>query len=227
MSQPPEDEPIRIALLEDHAILRESLAGLLLLERLEVVGAFSTAESFLAAVDVIQPDVAIVDLALDSGAAPSALSGLQVLLELRKRAHAPRVVVLSASQDPAQVALAYRRGAHAYLYKADANAAQLVAVVRSVHRGERLGHPRSLELALHSPPPPAVERSPALAHVTAREQEVLSWIGTGADNLKIAAQLGISERTVGAHITALYRKLSVENRIELALLARDLGLSTR
>jgi DNA-binding NarL/FixJ family response regulator len=61
--------------------------------------------------------------------------------------------------------------------------------------------------------------------LTERERHVLACIATGADNLKIAAMLGITERTVRAHVSSLYRKLRRENRAELALLGRELGLS--
>jgi DNA-binding NarL/FixJ family response regulator len=164
---------------------------------------------------------------LESRSAAPAISGLEVLGRLQSLSVPVRCIVLTASRESDQVDSAYLRGVYAYLYKLDASGEQLATVVRAVHRGERLGHPRSLELAWQAPPAAPGPVVSAIGALTPREREVLAWIGTGADNLKISAQLGISERTVSAHVSSIYRKLGRENRTELALLARDAGLRIR
>jgi DNA-binding NarL/FixJ family response regulator len=96
----------------------------------------------------------------------------------------------------------------------------VVLAVEAVARGERL-----LEEAATFASPPRSSRSRTLpAKITPRELEVLARVAAGEDNLKIAMLLGITERTVKAHVGALYQKLGMENRVQLALLARDLGV---
>ena len=90
--------------------------------------------------------------------------------------------------------------------------------------GVRLFPSSLAQTSLRPEPQPASGPAPLLARLSLRERQVLSLIGAGADNLKIAAQLDISERTVKAHVTGLYRKTQVENRTQLAILAREVGL---
>ncbi len=221
MIEPEPGVRLRLAILEDHSILRESLTALLQRWEIDVVGEFSDGARFLAEVAALRPDVALIDLALEPG---SSLSGLQVLERLRQGGCSFRSVVLSSSREASKIDAAYQLGVHAYLYKLDTSGEQLVQVIRAVHRGERLALPRSAELTFT---PSALPAPAALASLTVREREVLAWVGTGFDNLKIAAHLDITERTVSAHLTALYRKLERDNRTELALLARELGLRPR
>jgi two-component system, NarL family, nitrate/nitrite response regulator NarL len=98
----------------------------------------------------------------------------------------------------------------------------VVTAVKALARGERL-LPAELNPFTQPPQLPS-SRGPSLGILSDREREVLAYVAGGVDNLKIAAMLGISERTVKAHVSSLYRKLGSENRTQLALLARELGV---
>jgi DNA-binding NarL/FixJ family response regulator len=100
--------------------------------------------------------------------------------------------------------------------------ATVVEAVTRVARGERLVPPELFPGPASRAPESAVNG--VLGRLTPREREVLGFIASGADNLKIAACLSITERTVKAHITSIYRKLDVENRTQMAMLACKLGL---
>jgi DNA-binding NarL/FixJ family response regulator len=214
--------PLKVLLLDDHRIVRESLTSALEASGMQVAGAYGDAPSFLASARRGEADVALVDILLE-GPTGDGLSALQALPGV---APALRAVVLSASHDPAVAARAYQLGACAYLHKLDADCASIVAALQAAARGERVADGRAFEDALRRP----VQRDPAadpLGMLTDRERDVLACVASGADNLKIAAILAITERTVRAHVSSLYRKLGHENRAELAIFARDLGIKPR
>jgi DNA-binding NarL/FixJ family response regulator len=214
----------RVVLLEDHAIMRESLASTLESAGVPVVGQFSDGRAFLEGVQRLAPDVVLVDLVLERHGAIPTMDGLSVLKALRATCPAVRVVVLSGMYTRAVVEEVFRAGASAFLHKLDASRSQVVETVQAVARGE---------CPVQAEAPPGMtqgsgERAATLdelrGQLTLRERQVLGHIATGADNLKIAALLDITERTVRAHVSSLYRKLQCENRAELALLARDMGV---
>lgn len=214
---------LRVAILEDHHLMRESLADLLARAGFDVQIQCSDGQSFLAQVAQLQPDVAIVDLTLETENGSAAVDGLEVLREMREYHPEIRSLVVSASRDPEIVAQCYREGAAGYLYKLTASCESVLSAVQAVAQGKRLFPFQFLEQSLkHADarePPPSV-----LGKLTRREREVLGYVGSGADNLKIASLLKITERTVKAHISSLYRKLGPQNRVELALLARHHGV---
>jgi DNA-binding NarL/FixJ family response regulator len=113
-------------------------------------------------------------------------------------------------------------GAAGYLHKLSANGDGVLAAVRAVATGSRF-FPAAVAGDHLLEPAPARSGGP-LSRLTAREREVLTFVAGGADNLKIASFLQITERTVKAHVSSLYRKLGSENRTQLALLARQLGI---
>jgi two-component system, NarL family, nitrate/nitrite response regulator NarL len=210
-------------LLEDHRIVRESLASGLEASGVQVIGAYGDTPSFLAGARRGEADVALVDITLEG---PNGGDGLSALQALPGVAPSIRAVVLSASHDPAVVEKAYQLGACAYLHKLDADCARIVSTLRAASRGERMADGRAFEDALRKPPAQRDAADP-LGVLTDRERDVLACVASGADNLKIAAILNITERTVRAHVSSLYRKLGHENRAELAIFARDLGIKPR
>jgi DNA-binding NarL/FixJ family response regulator len=215
--------PTRVAVLEDHRVMRESLAGVLEASGFNVLIKTGDSAVFLASVSEQQPEVAIIDLTLESddGAAP--LDGIGVLKELRECHPEIRTLVLSASRAPETVANCYQQGAGGYLYKLTASCDSVLAAVQAVAEGKRLFPFQFLEQSLRETE--ARGSTPnILGRLTGREREVLAHVGSGADNLKIASLLKITERTVKAHVSSLYRKLGPENRVALALLARHLGV---
>jgi DNA-binding NarL/FixJ family response regulator len=168
------------------------------------------------------PDVALVDLRLEHPDSQQVSSGFRAVELLHDFYPQVRPLVLSANREPLEVERCLRAGAAGYLCKQSASCAALLEAVERVARGERLLPPELF------PSPAAGEEASsargALSRLTLREREVLGYIASGADNLKIAVCLGITERTVKAHITSIYRKLDVENRTQMAMLACQLGV---
>ncbi len=215
-------QQLSVAILEDHPLMRNALATVLEEAGFQVVGSYADPEGFLASVPQNPPQVAIIDISLQNASGAPREDGLGVLEQLQRRHPDLRALIYSASLDPGLVERCYSRGAAGYLDKVSAGNAELVHAVQAVARGERQ-FPVDL-LASPFSPPPAAPFSPELASLSPREKEVLTYVAAGADNLKIGAILQISERTVKAHLSSLYRKLNAENRTQLALTALQLGV---
>lgn len=165
----------------------------------------------------------MADLRLEHPLHGEVTDGLRVVELLHDFYPGVRAIILSGSREPALVHRCFQAGAAGYLFKQHVGCAAVLEAVERVARGERLTPP---EFAGATPlaEPRAHVPSGALEQLTAREREVLGYIAAGADNLKIAAHLGITERTVKAHITRIYRKLGPENRTQMAVLACQLGI---
>lgn len=213
---------IRVGILEDQQIFLESLVSILESSGIEVVARCSTVEQFLAQTRQHPPDVALVDLRLEHADGQQFTDGCRAVELLHDFHPNVRPLVLSANRNAEEVARCFRAGAAGYLCKQNVGCAELLEALERVAKGERLVPP---ELFPH--PTMGEERNvsrTALQRLTAREREVLGFIALGADNLKIAVCLGITERTVKAHVTSIYRKLDVENRTQMAMLACQLGV---
>jgi two-component system, NarL family, response regulator LiaR len=196
------DERIRIALADDHAVVREGMRAFLDSQPdFEVVGEATTGTEAVAVARREEPDVMLVDLAMP------AMDGFEVIRRLRR--HCPRtaVVVLTSYSAAGQVVRAMRAGALSYLLK-DAQAQQIAAAVRKASRGEPV-------LAAGRTADPLA----ALEHLTNRELEVLALIADGLSNAVIAQRLVIGEGTVKTHVNSILAKLHVADRTQAAVLA--------
>lgn len=212
--------PLRVVIVEDEAFVAENLAALLGARGIEVLQVVRDGDLAIEVVLRTRPDLVLLDLHLDRERGPP-VDGLALLGALRSLTVAPRVLVLSVTRDPQAVETARRLGASGFLQKLRATGDSIVAAVLDTARGEHFVDAGAFLSELRAPTAPT---SSVLAHLSPREREVLAHVAAGEDNLKISVALGISERTVRAHVSAIYRKLGSENRTELALLARDLGL---
>lgn len=217
-----ESKAIRIGLLEDQQVFRESLEAVLRSAGHEVVARGADVEGFMAAVHEQVPDVVVADLRLEDPLRGEVVDGLRVVELLHDFYPGVRALILSGCREPELVHRCFQAGAAGYLFKQTASCAAVLEAVERVARGERLVPPEAAGVPLAE----ARAQAPAgaLERLTAREREVLGYIAAGADNLKIAAHLGITERTVKAHITSIYRKLGPENRTQMAVLACQLGI---
>jgi two-component system, NarL family, nitrate/nitrite response regulator NarL len=216
------DAPVRVAILEDQLIFRDTLVDVLLSEDIQVVATSASAAEFLHQLDRTPLDVAIVDLRLERAGVGQVEDGMDVVRTLAHSRPDVRQLVLSGAWDPAVASQAYAAGASAFLCKLQVGRDLMVAAVRALGRGERQ-LPDSLDELRRIDEQVRAQSSP-LGHLTPRERDVLRHVAVGMDNLKVAAHLGITERTVKAHVCSLYRKLGVENRAEMALRGRELGL---
>jgi DNA-binding NarL/FixJ family response regulator len=218
---------VRVAILEDQRVMRETLAEVLEDAGAKVMISSGDPQAFLERLGAEEVAVAIVDLTLEQEDGVHG-DGLMVLSEIQRWHPEVRTLVLSGSRAAAVVEQCYAAGAAGYLYKLTTDVDSIVQAVQAVSRGERmipfdfLQKPRSSDESAKSDSASAARN--LLAAVTSREREVLAYVASGADNLKIATHLQITERTVKAHVSSLYRKLGPENRAQLALLARQLGV---
>jgi DNA-binding NarL/FixJ family response regulator len=199
---------IRVVIVDDHAMLRAGLEQLLAGEPdLEVVG---TAADGGEAVDLVRrsrPDVVLMDLqmpGLDGVSATSQIVGEQLA----------DVLVLTSYSDAERIVGALDAGALGYLLK-DADPDEVLRGIRTVARGESPINPRAARELL------GVRRtaSAATADLTPRETEVLALVRQGLANKQIARRLGISERTVKAHLTSTFQRIGVADRTQAALWA--------
>ena len=208
--------------------MRDTLAEVLESSGLRVVVSSGDPDAFLQRLAAVQPTVAIVDLMLESADGSPRVHGLGVLREVHQWHPDIHTVVLSASREPRIVEKCLAEGACGFLHKVSADVESVVRAVRSAARGERMApfdfFDSSSQPAERGSDLNTVDPRNLLATVTSREREVLAYVASGADNLKIATHLQITERTVKAHVSSLYRKLGPENRAQLALLARQLGV---
>ena len=207
---------IRVVLADDHAVVRRGLTGLIeSTDDLEVVG---VARDGQEAVDLVQehrPDVAVMDLQMP------VLDGVEATRAIVAAATGTEVLVLTSFSDFARIDAAIEAGAVGYLLK-DAEPEVLLDGIRAVARGGSPLDPRAARRLL-SRQPTAAETPPEDAEVSAlspREAEVLRLVVDGLLNKQIAQRLGITERTVKAHLTSAYQRIGVADRTQAALWAQ-------
>jgi DNA-binding NarL/FixJ family response regulator len=197
---------IRLLLADDHAVVRNGLSQLLgQVEDLEVVGAAANGEEAVALTREQAPDVVLMDLEMP------VLSGSEATRRILAERPETRVVVLTSFADRERILDALDAGAIGYLLK-DAEPEELVRGVRAAARGESPLAPRAASAVLQ-----ARASRPTAPELSQRETEVLELLGDGLPNKLIARRLGISEKTVKAHITRIFEALGVTDRTQAAL----------
>lgn len=199
---------IRVVLVDDHAVLRSGLAALLGgAGDIDVVGQASDGAEAVEVVRLQRPDVVVMDLQMPG------IDGVEATRRLLAEDLGCEVVVLTSFSDSARIVAALDAGAVGYLLK-DAEPEDLISGVRAVSRGESPLHPRVARqlLSARSEPPHTVDLTP-------REAEVLGLVREGLANKQIARRLGISERTVKAHLTSVFQRIGVADRTQAALWA--------
>ncbi len=208
---------VRVALCDDHGVVRSGLRRILEAEDdLEVVGEAGTAAEATSLARAERPDVFVMDLGL-----PDA-SGITATTEVRKASPATRVLVLTVHDDVAYLRRAFEAGADGYLIKEAADI-ELVQAVHQVASGHQYVHP-SLGAALLAPDAPSARPAGPGGELSEREVEVMRCIAVGLTNAEIAEQLFVSVRTVETHRAHIQQKLDVKTRAELVRYARQAGL---
>lgn len=206
----------RVCLYEEQTLLREALAQLLLQAGFTITSVHAQARSWLACLGLERVEVALIDPWL-------AGDGDLTLLQEAHHLHPEvRLLVLSGQQTADGMEACLAAGAAGYLEKGSATAQSVVDAVEALAMGNNVLPVSAVESLLRGAST-APERGP-LSELSSRERQVLGHLSIGSDNAKIAVQLGISERTVKAHVSSLYKKLCQKNRTQLALLARQAGL---
>lgn len=208
---------MKILVVDDHPVMLEGLSALLRQEGPQtIIVQASSATQALAAVESHQDlDIVVLDLMM-----PGA-SGLSTISEIgRARPELP-VVVLSSSEDPIDVRNALSQGALGYVPKS-ASRTTLLSAISLVMNGELYIPPLMLNQIATARP--VADRPTPRALLTPRQIDVLRCIGESLPNKTIAYEMDLSEKTVKAHITAIFKALNVVNRTQAAAAGRDLGL---
>jgi DNA-binding NarL/FixJ family response regulator len=207
---------IRVLIADDHAVVRAGLAQLLrTFEDVELVGAAANGEEAASLCEERRPDVVLMDLEMP------VLDGIEATRRIREAQPEVAVVVLTSFSDRDRILRALDAGAAGYLLK-DAEPEELARAIEAAARGEAPLDPKAARALL------SARRSPTLAEkLSEREREVLAMVGEGMPNKAIARRLGISEKTVKAHLTSVYRQIGVTDRTQAALWAHRNGVTHR
>lgn len=207
----------RVLLVDDHPLVRAAVRQALAGPDLEVVGEASSCTEALDLTEVLRPDLVLLDLDLPGR------SGLEYLREIRPRVPTARVVVLTVSGADRDLVEAVRLGAAGYVTK-DITGESLLSLVRAALRGE-LPMPGPIAAAaiteLASGRQPEHRKDDRIDALTVREREVLELISAGDTDRAAAAKLGISARTVEAHVGSILRRLDARSRADAARLFRS------
>jgi DNA-binding NarL/FixJ family response regulator len=201
---------IRAVLVDDHAVVRNGLAQLLgAADDIEVVGMAADGSEALDVVTELVPDVVLMDLQMP------VVDGVTATRSIVATESTAQVVVLTSYSDSERIVAALDAGAVGYLLK-DAEPADLLEGVRAVARGESPIHPKAARQLLTARSESATKTT---VELTPREAEVLKLVRLGLANKQIGRRLGISERTVKAHLTSAFQRIGVADRTQAALWA--------
>ncbi|WP_051482779.1 response regulator [Thioalkalivibrio sp. HK1] len=210
-----ESLPLRVLVIDDHALFRGGLSELLARRGVDVCAAVGSGREGCRLAAEIDPDVVLLDLRMPD------LDGLAALERLHEQGEdeRPAVVVLTTSSDQGDLAAALRAGARGYLLK-DMDPERLVQSLEAIFSGEMVVAPEMsgalAKIVRGDKDSGGDDRFSAL---TVREREILRHLAYGKSNKAIALDLGISDGTVKLHVRAILRKLEVRSRVEAAVLA--------
>jgi DNA-binding NarL/FixJ family response regulator len=203
---------IRVMLVDDHQLLRDSLRSLLdAQEDIEVVGTANDGLEALSAAAEKKPDVVLMDLAMPN------MGGVEATRRLLRQQPGVQVVVLTSFPDQELIFDSIQAGAVGYLLK-DAAPEEVVRAVRSAAAGESPLDGRVARTLLTR------GQAAGEATLTDREREVLRLVARGLANKQIARHLGIAERTVKAHLTSAFQRIGATDRTQAALWVARHGL---
>ncbi len=212
-------QPIRILIVDDHAIVRRGIHALLATEPdLLVVGEVGDGVEAIAQTKALRPDVILMDLVMPK------MDGIEATRQITALQIGVRVLVLTSFAADDQVFPAIKAGALGYLLK-DSGPEELVQAIHQVYRGEPSLEPsiaRKVLTEMAGPPKKPLTTDP----LTEREMEILKLIAQGCNNRDIAEQLVISEMTVRTHVSNILSKLHLASRTQAALYALKAGLAS-
>jgi DNA-binding NarL/FixJ family response regulator len=201
---------MRVLLADDHPMIAAALDVLLRGSDYELVGRARSGADAITQVQRLKPQMLLLDVNMPDG------SGLDVLRQLRGVRRAPVVILLTAGMDDTQLLTADRLGPEGMVLKTS-DPGLLLECMDQVRKGERWVDPEIAERTRL-----AKDRASRAPSLTPRERELIELVRQGLRNRDIAAQLGVTEGTVKVYLHAIFDKLGVDNRTELAMRAADL-----
>ena len=206
---------IRVLIADDHMVVREGLRAILeTASDLLPVGEATDGAEAVRLVQESAPDVVLMDLRMPG------MDGIEAIRQIKARYPHVQVVILTTYDDDDDIVRGLRAGARGYLLK-DTGRNALLEAIRAAARGESLLPSEVIDkVVAHLQGPQPVERE----MLSAREVQVLALLAQGSASKEIARRLGISERTVKAHITAIFNKLGASSRAEAVAIALRNGL---
>jgi len=210
-------EIVRIALVDDHPLLREGVAATLSSVRdFEVVGQGETADDARTLAHDLMPDVMLLDISMRG-------NGVKAAQSITDTCPVVKLIMLTVSEDEEDVLAAFKAGARAYVLKG-VSGPELIRIVRSVLADEPYVTP-SLAAGLLGDLKQSGPHSAAdpLSDLTRREREILEQVALGQSNKEVALELKLTEKTVKHYMTNILQKLRVRNRVEATLLAHNLA----
>ncbi|HBY09384.1 MAG TPA: DNA-binding response regulator [Chloroflexi bacterium] len=212
-------ETIRLMIADDHLIVREGLRLILETEPgFALIGEAADGAEAVQLATELQPDVILMDLRMPR------VDGLSAIQQLRQTQPQIAIVILTTFNEDDLMRQGLQAGARGYLLK-DTDRATLFHTIRAAARGETLLKPEILQKLLNQPQIRAESPAPeTVSDLTAREIEVLESVALGETSKQIALHLGITERTVKAHLTSIYQKLGVDSRAAAVSEAMKLGI---
>jgi len=210
---------IRVVLVDDQALIRQGIAGLLAVAGIEVIGEAADGRAAIEVIETTSPDVVLLDMRMPR------FDGIWTLERLREKSAEVPVLVLTTFDDDLLVLDALRAGARGYLLK-DVNLAQLTEAVNTLADGGTLFAPAvtdRLIRAIRSGTPP-IDRTVPVQDLTARELDVLRLAASGYGNRQIADALFLAEGTVKNHLSSVLAKLGARDRTSAVLRALQDGI---
>jgi NarL family two-component system response regulator LiaR len=214
-----DSSPIRIFIADDHAIVRKGIGAVLeIVPDIDVVGEAENGREAVAQVEVLRPDVILMDLVMPE------MDGIEAIRHIKDRQPDARILVLTTFAGEDKIFPAIKAGALGYHLK-DSRPEELVQAIRQVYRGESSLHPVIARKVLEELSRPS-ERPPTPDPLTPREVEVLRLVAQGLENREIAEKLVITEATVRTHVSNITGKLHVASRTQAALYALREGIAS-
>jgi DNA-binding NarL/FixJ family response regulator len=212
------EQPLRVMLVDDHALVRSAIRQAITAPDVEVVGEVPSAEAALELAPTLQPDVLLLDIDLPG------MSGVQAVRELAPRLPNTKIVMMTVSDSERYLFEAVRNGAAGYLTK-DLGPEALLRAIRGIRNGDlpmsRSFAARVLEHFAAGRPGAGGAGDASGMGLSAREEEVLVLLAEGLTDRQIAEHLTVSPRTVESHVSSVLHKLGVRNRAEASRVYRE------
>jgi DNA-binding NarL/FixJ family response regulator len=204
---------IRLLIADDHSVVRAGLEQLAAtFPDVEVVATAADGVEAVARCVEVRPDVVLMDLEMPK------MDGIEATRRIAEAVPEAQVVILTSFSDRDRIVRALDAGAIGYILK-DALPDEVARAVRAAARGESPLDPKAARMLIAS------RRHDASSELSERELEVLALVADGCQNKEISRRLGISEKTVKAHLTSIFRSIGVTDRTQAALWAERHGLT--